>query len=204
MDDSDIPQLSPETLAILQEVLLAQQNTVQTHEQEDWRLAQFWYTDETQEKLAEEAITQSNGGKIAICSAPSLYFKLKDMGYEDRCFLFEYDQRFENECLPGHFQFFSIDDIDEIPKKHQHQYDCVIIDPPRLNKETTAAAIHMLQNLSHTNDTPCILITAGWLEDEIRAKYNYNVADFQPTNKQLKNPMRAYTSYASPALGVLN
>jgi hypothetical protein len=125
-------ELSTETLAALNSFLLENQNLKVDHENENWSLAQFWYADETREILAKESLKMSNGGSIAIVSAPSIFFKLSELKVSNHVILFEYDKRFEEEFGKERFCFYDCDKPEEIPSLFEHNFDFVIGDPPRL------------------------------------------------------------------------
>ena len=89
-DDDDVPQLSAETFAALQEfyqeeehreVLKTQDSSVvcdMNSFNEDWNLSQFWYNDETSKILAKECLRCAGAdGRIACISAPSIYVAIK-------------------------------------------------------------------------------------------------------------------------------
>ena len=46
--------------------------------------------------------------------------------------LFEYDERFKEECNEGEFCYYDCDKPTEIPLELCHQFDFVMGDPPRL------------------------------------------------------------------------
>jgi len=98
-DDDDIPQLSTNALAALQEFLQErqaqqemeavdeaettddqqQQQQELRHVSEDWQLSQFWYTESTALALAREALAAAgDGGRIACVSCPTLYKAVVD------------------------------------------------------------------------------------------------------------------------------
>lgn len=72
------------------------------------QLSQFWYTEETSEILAQEALEHSNGGKVACVSTPSVFKALKKKGERlTDIYLLEYDKRFactytSHTCLPSY------------------------------------------------------------------------------------------------------
>lgn len=63
-------------------------------------LLQFWYTDETAERLADEVIQMANGGRIACLACPSLLRKIREKYPSAESWLFEYDRRFEVSIKP--------------------------------------------------------------------------------------------------------
>lgn len=75
--------LSGSTLAALQEFLAEQKKAAENAEgdpfAEDWGLSQFWYTQETAHRVAEEVVEKSDGGRqpIACVACPSLFRELK-------------------------------------------------------------------------------------------------------------------------------
>ena len=72
-------------------------------------LMQFWYTDETAERVADEVVRMSEGGKIACLACPSLFRKLEEKHPSAKAFLFEFDSRFEVCIRP--FQFPQLLDL---------------------------------------------------------------------------------------------
>ncbi|KAF9087368.1 hypothetical protein BGX23_008180 [Mortierella sp. AD031] len=107
MSDSE-PELSAETLRILQQVMQEQQEQQDRFEQlrqqaeerfdeaqesnkdlskitmdffrEDWQLSQFWYDENTSEQLAREILDNTDKDSIVCCiSSPTAYVKLMSL-----------------------------------------------------------------------------------------------------------------------------
>lgn len=64
-------------------------------------LSQFWYTDETAERVADEVVRLCDEGKIACLACPSLFRKLEEKHPSAKPHLFEYDSRFEVYLKPS-------------------------------------------------------------------------------------------------------
>jgi len=122
-EDDDQPQLSADTLAALQEVMLALQARASDSETEDWSLNQFWYTDGTTAALLDEICSRVGEGSIAFLSVPSLYFAATKDGVPNRMCLFEYDRRFDKEN--GQFCFWDCNAPEDIPAELHHSFDYV-------------------------------------------------------------------------------
>lgn len=105
-DDDDVPQLSLNALAALQEFLQERQTQEELemeeedetnndeekqqqqqqlrHVSEDWQLSQFWYTESTATALAKEALAAAGPtGRIACVSCPTLYKAIVDVSLKD-------------------------------------------------------------------------------------------------------------------------
>jgi len=110
-EDDDVPQLSANTVAALQEFLQErlvqrqeeeeesaaamtalqiddhkqQQQQQLRHVSEDWQLSQFWYTESTAAALAKEALRAAgDGGRVACVSCPTLYKAIVDAVKEEK------------------------------------------------------------------------------------------------------------------------
>lgn len=60
---------------------------------------QFWYTDETAERISNEVVHVADGGRIACLACPSLFRNLKNKHPSAETYLFEFDTRFQVNTL---------------------------------------------------------------------------------------------------------
>lgn len=212
-DDDDL-LLRPETLAALQGFIEDKQNqderflkAEQGHGekldmsvvQEDWQLSQFWYTDETAEALAKEAMIKAGPtGTIACLSCPTLYTKLRAMGCTNPAKVLEFDKRF---AIHGDdFVYFDYKDplaVQEVLAKGS--VDVVIADPPFLSEECLRKTMQTIEYLARG---PVILCT-GYVMQTVAREHGLHPCVFHPAHGGgLANEFRCYTNYESEALGV--
>uniref|UniRef100_A0A8C6UH05 EEF1A lysine methyltransferase 1 n=1 Tax=Neogobius melanostomus TaxID=47308 RepID=A0A8C6UH05_9GOBI len=161
--DDDVPTLSAHTLAALQEFytenLALQSPSTEPEEQfsvgaieEDWGLSQFWYSEDTARRLAEELVREAgDGGRIACVSAPSVYQKLKQgvvPGSEHvSVMVLEYDRRFAS--YGDDFIFYDYNQPLALPPHIQpHSFDAVLADPPYLSHECLGKVAQTVRFLS--------------------------------------------------------
>ncbi|NXN92858.1 EFMT1 methyltransferase, partial [Rhinopomastus cyanomelas] len=207
-DDDDSPQLSSHTLAALQEFYLEQQQRegVKTSQgfnryavgsiEEDWQLSQFWYSDDTAARLADEALAAAGrGGRIACVSAPSVYQQLKDRAGEDCsvCIL-EYDRRFS--VYGEEFVFYDYNHPLNLPERLlPHSFDIVVADPPYLSEECLQKTAETIKHLTKGK----ILLCTGAVMEEPAAKHlGVRMCAFIPTHsRHLANEFRCYVNYDS-------
>lgn len=212
MSDSDdeVPTLSAHSLAALQEFyaenLALQSSSNESEEQfmvgsieEDWGLSQFWYSEDTARRLAEELVCEAgDGGRIACVSAPSVYQKLKQgvvPGSERRSVVvLEYDRRFAS--YGDDFIFYDYNQPLALPPQiQQHSFDVVLADPPYLSHECLSKVAQTVRFLSKGK---VLLCTGAVMQSTAKELLDVDMCSFLPQHhRNLSNDFRCYTNYAS-------
>lgn len=205
LEDDDLPQLSAQTLAALQEFYAEQkQQTDPSGDykynvgiiEENWQLSQFWYNQETVLRLAKEAVAVAGEhGKIACVSAPSVYQKLRELYSEDlSVYIFEYDRRFA--IYGEEFVFYDYNHPLELPEKvTAHSFDIVIADPPYLSEECLRKVSETIKYLTKGK---ILLCTGAVMEDEAAKLLGVKMCKFIPKHtRTLGNEFRCYVNYDS-------
>ncbi|KAH3738335.1 EEF1A lysine methyltransferase 1-like [Dreissena polymorpha] len=207
--DDDTPHLSADTLAALQafyeEQAERQQQEAAIQEgkiskgslQEDWQLSQFWYTDETATRLAEEALSvMGDNGKIACISSPTAYKKIKELcppNCEVRCL--EYDTRFS--MFREDFLFYDYKEPLRLPAEWRNRFDIVIADPPFLSEECLCKVAQTVRFLTIGK---VILNTGAILQETALKLLGVRPCGFLPQHVGLQNEFLCYTNYDSKLL----
>ncbi|XP_015794475.1 EEF1A lysine methyltransferase 1 [Tetranychus urticae] len=154
-DYDDVPQLSAESLAALNEFYSEQREKIEAETfNEDWELSQFWYDEETTTFLAETVIKSINGkGVVGCISCPTLYIKLLKLlkddptKYDFQVYLLEYDQRFAS--LGPNFVYYDyrtpLAVRDALPESI---FDIIVCDPPFLSEECLTKVAQTLKYLA--------------------------------------------------------
>ncbi|CAL8388865.1 EEF1A lysine methyltransferase 1 [Gadus morhua] len=210
--DDDVPRLSADTLAALQEFYNETSHpdapTAASADKfsvgavgEDWGMSQFWYDDVTATRLAEEVIQEAgDGGRIACVSAPSVYQKLKQGVVEgsDRisAVLLEYDRRFA--AYGDDFLFYDYNHPLALPAALQGAFDIVLVDPPYLALECLSK---ITQTVKYLSKGKVLLCTGAIMEEHAEELLGLRRCGFLPKhNKNLANEFRCFTSYDSRLL----
>lgn len=210
-DDDDIPRLSAHTLAALQEFYSesggdpaqpAQDSFAVGAVEEDWRMSQFWYSDETALRLAEELVREAgDGGRIACVSAPSVYQKLKQevvSGSDSvSAVVLEYDRRFSR--YGQDFVFYDYNEPLKLPTSVTPQsFDIVLADPPYLSQECLTKVAQTVRFLSKGK---VLLCTGAIMENLARELLDLKMCSFLPQhNRNLSNEFRCFVNYPSRLL----
>lgn len=175
---------------------------------EDWNVSQFWYTDDTATKLAQQLLEGSSAStKIAVVSAPSVFLQLKNLLAEQdaskrpQITLLEFDDRF------GVFKEFVKYDFEQpvkLPIDLKGQYDVIICDPPFLSDDCQTKAALTVRWLSATDRPVKLIVCTGermeLLVHKLYAKSGIRTTDFEVVHaKGLSNEFRCYASFESDA-----
>jgi len=201
--DDDSPQLSAHSLAALTEFLQEQAELAQNEErgntmpQEDWNLSQFWYNENTAEKLALEALAAAGpSGRIACVSCPTLYQKLKQLQPDCDSKLLEYDTKFKQ--FGSEFVFYDYNEPLKIPEDFRNAFDIVVADPPFLSEECLTKTATTIKFMAKEK---IILCTGATMEDLAERLLKVKVCRFQPKHaRNLANVFYCYSNYVTTHL----
>ncbi|GJQ68789.1 hypothetical protein Trydic_g14727 [Trypoxylus dichotomus] len=201
--NEDVPQLSTETFAALQEFYREQEqreseckrlrNNLNNDFEENWQLSQFWYSDSTVNDLvviAKKSLLPGN--KIALISCPTLYKSMKNkLSASCEVHLYEYDTR---------FSVYGVDFVKydyryplNIPQSYRSYYDLVIADPPFLSEECLTKTAETIKYISRDK---IILCTGAVMFPLAKQLLSLNKAKFKPSHKNnLANEFYCYSNY---------
>lgn len=206
-DDDDVPTLSAETFAALQEFYSEQQkrqeilNKLEEDNKlseniifdENWQLSQFWYDEGTVQTLVKVVDrTVPNGGRIALISCPTLFVPVKrQVGDTRTVTLLEYDRRFEVHA--PNFVFYDYNTPNKLPPEIFNTYDLVIADPPFLSEECITKTAETIKLLAKDKIIVC---TGSVMKENVEKLLNLRICRFQPRHRNnLANEFSCYANF---------
>jgi hypothetical protein len=176
---------------------------------EDFGQSQFWYTTETSEKLAKEAL--SVGGtaddivgfkRIAFVSCPSAFkASLRFVDDSTDCTVFEYDRRF-GDVYGDQFCYYDFNHPRAIPEEFHHVFDYVMADPPYLDPNCMAKTIETMKLLARDENTPMCFNTGAVMAEAIYKHAGFRETRFHPEHaSKLGNEFSSFTNYEPANMG---
>ncbi|XP_045776196.1 EEF1A lysine methyltransferase 1 [Maniola jurtina] len=206
-EDEDIPALSAETFAALQEFYAEKQKRQEILEklesqkqlneniifEENWQLSQFWYNEATVQALVKivDKLLPDNG-KVALISCPTLFVPVKrQLGDRANVTLLEYDRRFE--VHGSDFIFYDYNSPDKLPADLEHTFDLVIADPPFLSEECITKTSQTIQLLAKGKIIVC---TGAIMQGHVEKLLSLKLCDFKPQHRNnLANEFSCYANF---------
>ncbi|CAH0400649.1 unnamed protein product [Chilo suppressalis] len=205
MEDDDVPALSAETFAALQEFYVEQQKREQIITEldsagklknimfdENWQLSQFWYDERTIEALVGVIdASVPDGGRVALISCPTLFVPVKErIGNRANVSLLEFDTRFE--VHGPDFIFYDYNYPEKLPQDIG-QYDLVVADPPFLSEECITKTSQTIRFLAKNKIVVC---TGAIMKDHVEKLLALQLCTFQPHHKNnLANEFSCYANF---------
>ncbi|XP_013135479.1 PREDICTED: protein-lysine N-methyltransferase n6amt2 [Papilio polytes] len=211
-EDDDVPRLSAETFAALQEFYAEQTKREEILSkleadnklgekiifEENWQLSQFWYDEATVRTLVKVIDrVLPDGGKVALISCPTLFVPLKrQIGHRASVTLFEFDRRFEVHAPD--FIFYDYNHPDKLPPDIEGSYNLVVADPPFLSEECVTKTSQTIKLLTKEK----IVFCTGAIMKELVEKFlDLKCCQFQPHHRNnLANEFSCYANFELDAL----
>ncbi|CAH0728642.1 unnamed protein product, partial [Brenthis ino] len=206
-EDDDVPTLSAETFAALQEFYSEQQKRQEILEkleskqqlneniifEENWQLSQFWYNEATVQALVK-VIDKSlpDSGKVALISCPTLFVPVKrQVGNRANVTLFEYDRRFEVHGTD--FMFYDYKWPEKVPADLAHSYDIIVADPPFLAEECISKTSQTIKLLAKDKIIVC---TGAIMKENVEKLLELKQCEFKPQHRNnLANEFCCYANF---------
>ncbi|KAL0819376.1 hypothetical protein ABMA28_007495 [Loxostege sticticalis] len=206
-DDDDVPSLSAETFAALQEFYAEQQKRQEIFTKleaddklkenvlfdENWQLSQFWYDEATVQALVKVIDrTVPDGGRVALVSCPTLFVPVKrQIGNRATVSLLEYDRRFEVHAPD--FIFYDYNTPDKLPPEVLSTFDLVVADPPFLSEECITKTSETIKLLAKEKIVVC---TGAIMKENVEKLLKLKLCSFQPHHRNnLANEFSCYANF---------
>ncbi|TKR77109.1 hypothetical protein L596_018141 [Steinernema carpocapsae] len=209
--DDDFPTLPKDTLAILKQFMRERESVEAEGEapekiSEDWQLSQFWYSEETTQRLTKECISAlgPEGGQMACISCPTLVQDLiKEEAVKNgtvKVVLFEFDDRFGVK-YPELFHKYDYRSPHAVEEKFRGCFDLIIADPPFLSDECLVKTAQTVRILSKDEKTRILLCTGAIMEEMAKRLLSTSRTKFEPKHaNNLANDFACFANYATSTL----
>ncbi|EMD68877.1 hypothetical protein GGP41_008865 [Bipolaris sorokiniana] len=209
-DDDDVPQLSGDALAALQQFYGERDERAKQFEDlkakaeddfggklsmdvftEDWNASQFWYSDETATVLAKQLLDgATDETRIAVVSAPSAFIQLKNLinSGEVQCRpqikLLEFDERF---AVFKEFVRYDFEKAIQLPSELKGSFDAIICDPPFLSQDCQTKAALTVRWLakSWTQDSLRLIVCTGERMESLVTEKLYGKVGLKTTDYEI-------------------
>nr|XP_040232079.2 protein-lysine N-methyltransferase CG9154 [Anopheles coluzzii] len=166
--------------------------------EENWQLSQFWYNEETKQKLAliVKHLQENNPSdtfQVALLSAPSAF---KHVVKENKnAMLFEFDERFasygENFQQYDYNRAFDAGYMDA----YAHQFNLVIADPPFLSEECIEKMGVIVKKITK-QEGKIVLCSGAVVHDWAKKHFGVSMCEFRPEHERnLGNEFRSYANF---------
>ncbi|XP_053613448.1 EEF1A lysine methyltransferase 1 isoform X2 [Plodia interpunctella] len=206
-EEDDVPTLSAETFAALQEFYAEQQRRQEILTKleendklkenilfdENWQLSQFWYHEATVQSLVKVIDKMvADGGRVALVSCPTLFVPVKrQLGARATVSLLEYDRRFE--VHGPDFIFYDYNTPEKLPPEALHSYDLVVADPPFLSEECITKTSETIKLLAKDKIVVC---TGTVMRENVEKLLALKICEFQPHHRNnLANEFSCYANF---------
>ncbi|ODQ67080.1 hypothetical protein NADFUDRAFT_49524 [Nadsonia fulvescens var. elongata DSM 6958] len=177
--------------------------------QEDWKLSQFWTSEETANFQADELLEDADEDTfIAIISAPSVYAAIKKRDPATvptkNIYLFEIDKRFLLLAGATHFVPYDFNEPLNFPQELLGKFQRILIDPPYLVEYCQAEyrkTVDALVGDNKAHEKYRMTASTGERMHEIihRLYPGTRMTDHVPAHAcGLQNEFSFYASYESP------
>uniref|UniRef100_A0A182VSY8 Protein-lysine N-methyltransferase n=1 Tax=Anopheles minimus TaxID=112268 RepID=A0A182VSY8_9DIPT len=206
MSDEETCVLPADTMLILQQFLQEKELKERSEKagaepdgcfEENWQLSQFWYNEETKQKLAlivrklHEQNT-SDTFRVALLSAPSAFKHV--VNENQQAMLFEFDERFAS--YGDHFQQYDYNKAYDSGylEAYANQFDLVIADPPFLSEECIEKLGVIVKKITK-QDAKVLLCSGAVVQEWAKLHLGVSMCLFRPEHE--RNLGNEFCSYAN-------
>ncbi|XP_035909534.1 protein-lysine N-methyltransferase CG9154 [Anopheles stephensi] len=207
VSDDEACVLPADTMLILQQFLQEKELKERSEKagaepegcfEENWQLSQFWYNEETKQKLSllvrrvqEETISEPF--RVALLSAPSAFKHV--VNENKQAMLFEFDERFAS--YGDNFQQYDYNRAYDTGymDAFADQFDLIIADPPFLSEECIEKIGVIVKKISK-KDAKIVLCSGAVVQEWAKKYLGVSLCQFRPEHERnLGNEFRSYANF---------